>query len=42
MKALLPLLALLAAPALAEPGDEAAPAAGAKASVGGGATLLSD
>src|SRR4051794_4085598 len=43
MKALLPLLFLLSAPALAEPGDEAAPAAaGAKPSVGGGVTLLSD
>jgi uncharacterized protein (TIGR02001 family) len=45
MKALLPLLAFLAAPALAPalagPSDEAAPA-GAKASVSGGATLLSD
>jgi uncharacterized protein (TIGR02001 family) len=43
MKVLLPFLVLLAAPALAEPSDEAAPpAAGAKASVAGGATLLSD
>src|SRR3954447_16968594 len=43
MKAVLPLLAFLAAPALAEPQDEAAPpAAGAKASVSGGVTLLSD
>jgi uncharacterized protein (TIGR02001 family) len=43
MKALLPFLTLLAAPALAEPHDEAAPpSAGAKASVGGGVTLLSD
>jgi uncharacterized protein (TIGR02001 family) len=43
MKAVLPLLAFLAAPALAEPRDEAAPpAAGAKASVSGGVTLLSD
>jgi uncharacterized protein (TIGR02001 family) len=43
MKALVPLLAFLAAPALAEPHDEAAsPAAGTKASVSGGATLLSD
>jgi uncharacterized protein (TIGR02001 family) len=43
MKTLLPFVALLAAPAPAEPGDETAPpAAGAKASVSGGLTLLSD
>jgi uncharacterized protein (TIGR02001 family) len=41
MKTLLPLLVFLAAPALAEPNDEAAPV-GAKASVSGGITLLSD
>ncbi|MEA2998466.1 MAG: hypothetical protein QOK17_299 [Sphingomonadales bacterium] len=43
MKALLPFLAFFTAPALAEPHDEAAPpSAGAKTSVGGGVTLLSD
>jgi uncharacterized protein (TIGR02001 family) len=42
MKALLLLLVAIAAPALAEPNDEAAPPAAAKASVSGGVTLLSD
>jgi uncharacterized protein (TIGR02001 family) len=43
MKTVLPLLLFLASPALAEPNDEAAPlASGAKTSVSGGATLLSD